>query len=44
VTKLRYDCLRAANARDPKADPQQVVHEANKNFEFGVRFILGKSS
>jgi hypothetical protein len=42
ATKLRYDCMRMANAANPKADPQTVVREAQKTFEAGVRFVFAK--
>lgn len=39
VAKLRYDCLRAANARLPGADAQAVVADAAKDFEARLRFL-----
>ncbi len=44
ATKLRYDCMRMANAANPKADPHAVVREAQKTFEEAVRFLLTKES
>jgi len=44
VAKLRHDCLRAANAALPGADPRAVVREAEQHFESRVRFLVGKSS
>jgi hypothetical protein len=42
VTKLRYDCMRMANAANTKADPQAVVREAQKTFEAAVRFLFAE--
>lgn len=42
ATKLRYDCMRMANAANPKADPHAVVREAQKTFEAAVRFLMEK--
>lgn len=41
VAKLRYDCLKAANARLPGADAQAVVAEAAKDFEARLKFLKG---
>ena len=41
-SKLRYDCMRMANAANPKADPHAVVREAQKTFEEAVRFLFAK--
>jgi hypothetical protein len=40
VTKLRHDCLRAANEQVRGADPRVVVREAEKHFESRVRFLM----
>jgi hypothetical protein len=40
VTKLRHDCLRAANEQLSSADPHAVVREAEKHFESRVRFLM----
>ena len=43
VTKLRHDCLRAANARlGVGSDPRAVVREAEQALEAQVRFLLTK--
>jgi hypothetical protein len=39
VTKLRHDCLRAANEQLSSADPHAVVREAERHFESRVRFL-----
>jgi hypothetical protein len=44
VTKLRHDCLRAANDRLRGADPHAVVREAEQHFESRVRFLTEKKS
>jgi hypothetical protein len=45
VTKLRYDCMRLANAAHPSGDPYVAVREAERTFREAVRFLFaGKTA
>jgi hypothetical protein len=44
LDKLRYDCLVAANTRLCGASPEEVVAEAERDFEGRLRFLTEKSS
>jgi len=44
LDKLRYDCLVGANTRLRGASPEEVVTEAERDFEGRLRFLTEKSS
>jgi hypothetical protein len=44
VSKIRHDCLVAANGRLRGASPAEVVAEAARDFEGRIRFLTARSS
>lgn len=43
VHRLRVQALTNANARSPAATPEEVVRDAQEEFEASVRFLIGSA-
>ncbi len=44
LAKLRHECLKAANATHPGADPSIIVEEAERHLRARLAFLRGEKS